>query len=98
MIISIDVPVVIRCSIEGCSYNSNNNCHAKAITIGNGETPLCDTLLCDEKEVQEKNILAGVGACKVSQCRFNNDLECIADDISVGSENDNVRCMTYALQ
>jgi hypothetical protein len=36
-----------------------------------------------------------VGACKVTACRYNDDLECGADSISVGHDKSGIRCMTY---
>jgi hypothetical protein len=38
---------------------------------------------------------AGVGACKVRGCTFNNDLECMADNIKVGFHGAMIHCLTY---
>lgn len=95
MNINIDMPMVEKCNIEDCSYNADNICHAKAITIGDGESPLCDTLFCGSKTIPVTSLQAGVGACKVSACSFNNDLECSAESISIGLQDDNAGCMTY---
>jgi len=38
---------------------------------------------------------AGVGACKTSACRYNDDYECTADRISVGHTGQGASCLTY---
>lgn len=97
MNITIEVPAVAHCSVAECSFNTDESCHARAITIGDGDTPNCDTLLRGSADVQDDTILAGVGACKVSDCTHNSDLECTASSIKVGIENNEVRCKTYAM-
>lgn len=96
MKISIDMPLVSRCNIANCSYNRDNVCHAKAITVGDGRSPLCDTVFYGTEIIHAVNLQAGVGACKVSACRFNNDLECGASDVSIGAQGNNAVCMTFA--
>jgi hypothetical protein len=98
MKINIELPVVTQCTIDKCAYNIDNKCHAKAITIGDGASPGCDTLFSGSEHIKAKSIQAGVGACKVDSCVFNNDLECTADGISVGLMNKNVQCLTYTMR
>jgi len=95
MKITIEIPVVSECSIVECSYNAGSACHAKAITIGNGVHPGCDTFLHMSAHVRERQRRSGVGACKVIACRFNDDLECGADAISVGRAAQEVACLTF---
>ncbi len=95
MKITIEIPAVTECSITECSYNAGHACHAKAITIGDGVHPGCDTFLFMSTHVREKERHAGVGACKVTTCRFNEDLECSADAISVGRLAAGVSCLNY---
>jgi hypothetical protein len=45
--------------------------------------------------VTDTSILGGVGACKVTRCKFNRDLECTAEDIQVGYAGSNARCLTF---
>jgi hypothetical protein len=59
---------------------------------------LCDTLYCGSEPVHDREIQAGVGACKITSCSYNDDLECNADSIRVGQSGDNVQCMTYNLR
>lgn len=95
MNITIEMSMVAECSHEECAYNTGKSCHAKAITVGDSINPLCDTVLHRADNVHATDIHAGVGACKVSDCSFNEDLECTADSIAIGLQNDNARCMTY---
>jgi hypothetical protein len=40
--------------------------------------------------------MAGVGACKSTDCKFNEDLECMTDSIRVGRAGQEINCMTYS--
>ena len=85
---------VSECSIGECAYNSHQTCHAIAITVGDGDQPMCDTFLVADAHSHDKGH-AGVGACKVSTCQHNHALECSAGHILVGKLESRVRCMTY---
>lgn len=89
------MPGVTECAIAACAYNSNKACHAIAITIGDGERPMCDTFFKSSKHGGIKDT-AGVGACKVSACRHNMEFECGAASIRVGQEADHGKCLTFA--
>ena len=95
MEILIEMPLIKACDVSECSYNLNESCHAKAITIGDGASPGCDTYMNAGSHVRNKQIKAGVGACKVDGCSHNSDLECGAESINVSQEGGTVRCMTY---
>jgi hypothetical protein len=94
MKVTIDMPMVQRCSVDECAYNHDSCCHAKAITIGDGVHPGCDTFLSGSTGHTRASIMAGVGACKVSDCEYNDDLECSADSIEVAITGDTAECMT----
>jgi hypothetical protein len=87
---------VSQCKVTDCSYNDNQECHAYAITVGGDEEhPQCDTFIHATGKGGDPGITAGVGACKVVDCRFNDSLECDAREIDVlykGSEPD---CGTF---
>lgn len=89
------MPIVSECAIAECAYNSNKACHAIAITIGDGDRPMCDTFFKSSKHGGIKET-AGVGACKVSACRHNTDFECCASSIRVGHEENYGKCLTFA--
>ncbi len=91
----LEMPEVKRCDANDCGYNLNSNCHAKAITIGDYSNPGCDTFMGIHRHTKEIKRIAGVGACKVSDCKFNDDYECIAQDISVGFKEGKVNCLTF---
>lgn len=96
--ITIEMPLVKKCSADECAYNIANNCHARAITIGDSIHPACDTFLDGGHHTKLASQIAGIGACKTAGCKFNDDLECIADSIQVGMVRSEANCMTYALR
>jgi hypothetical protein len=95
MKMTIDMPFIDRCTVSDCGYNKDEMCHARAITIGDGVHPGCDTAFLGAPSHTRANHVAGVGACKVMGCSFNQDLECSADSITVSSKGDSVQCMTF---
>lgn len=98
MKMTIDMPVVAECEISDCAYNQKLACHARAITIGNGVTPGCDTYFPSSTHAKNVETIAGVGACKVNGCMHNADLECTAQRIHVGFAGSRVDCLTYSLR
>lgn len=95
MKITIEMPNVSGCQVTECGYNRDKACHARAITIGDGVHPGCDTYFSPGQHVQNTIQRAGVGACKVTGCRYNSDFECGADNIQVGFAGDAINCLTY---
>lgn len=93
--VAIDMPVVGECSVAECAYNTNNCCHARAITVGDGIHPGCDTFLAATPHSTDTARRAGVGACKVANCQHNDDYECTAEQIAVGHAGHGASCLTY---
>lgn len=89
----LEMPLVSECSVTGCAYNDDHNCHAAAITIG-GEHARCDTFI-DIGKGGLDTMIAHVGACKRSDCVYNESLECRASGIRVGPGQDAADCLTY---
>lgn len=93
--IAIEMPAVAACAVSECAYNADQCCHARAITVGDGVHPGCDTFLDATPHSRATERRAGVGACKVTGCRHNDDYECMAEQIAVGHANKAVSCLTY---
>jgi len=93
--IGIDMPVVGECAVAECAYNTHNCCHARAITVGDGVHPGCDTYQVAASHARDLGRHAGVGACKVAACEHNDDFECTAQQIAVGHAADGACCLTY---
>ena len=93
--IAVDMPVVGECSVAECAYNAQNACHARAITVGDGVHPGCDTYFHAAPHARDSGRHAGVGACKVSACQHNDDYECSAEQIAVGHVGVGACCLTY---
>lgn len=93
---TIEMPEVSECTVSECAYNTENQCHARAITVGDGVHPGCDTFLQSPTHTTDRGNIAGVGACKVSACRYNQDLECQASNITVGHTEGTAECLTFS--
>jgi hypothetical protein len=89
----LEIPTVQVCDARSCAYNVEQSCHARAITIGEGIHAACDTFFSSERHARDTSHTAGVGACKVTGCRYNSDLECSAETIRVSNHAD---CATFA--
>jgi len=90
------MPNIKKCDVAKCCYNSDGNCHALAITVGDADNPRCDTFTtsCSSK-AGDKRSIGKVGACKVSICEHNKNLECSAAGINVGRGKDDADCLTF---
>ena len=86
---------VKSCEVEKCAYNMDHKCHTMAITVGDGKCPACDTSMETTKKAGMKEVNAGVGACKVAECRFNDSLECQAEGIDVKMHSEHPECTTF---
>ncbi|MFW5879083.1 MAG: DUF1540 domain-containing protein [Myxococcota bacterium] len=95
MLVTIDMPAVEKCEVHDCAYNGSGKCHARGITIGDLKHAGCDTFLPAGPHTHETRRMAGVGACKVVGCRFNDDLECAAESIHVGRSGNAILCQTF---
>lgn len=92
----MEMAKVVKCDAKECAYNMNYACHAMAITIGHGSSqPHCDTLYQSSCRGGAPRMIAGVGACKVENCKYNESLECSAKGITVGRNSDGVDCLTF---
>lgn len=88
------MPKIIDCQAKQCVYNRNGKCNTPAITVGDDE-PCCDTFSNRPDKGGFPNIDGCVGACKVSDCEYNNSLECTASGIHVVVMKDHPDCGTY---
>jgi hypothetical protein len=94
---ALEMAAVAECAVRDCAYNVTGDCRARAITIGDGIHPACDTFVRTAGGPSDETIPpGGVGACKVSGCRHNRGLECHAASIRVGFHGDHPDCMTFA--
>lgn len=96
--ITLEMPMVTSCMASDCAYNVNSGCHARAITIGDATRPGCDTFLKGSRHIRQAQQIAGIGACKTASCKFNDDLECMADSVQVGMVSNEANCTTFSLR
>ena len=90
------MPKVTTCDMTECSYNSDQKCHALAITVGDTTCPCCDTFTDYENKGGDQSTVGGVGACRATDCKFNESLECSAPGIKVGHAHDHADCLTFS--
>ena len=92
----MEMPPVVSCEVTDCCYNVDRQCHALAIQVGNNPArPICDTYSELSGQCGDQSAIAGVGACKASSCEYNENLECIAQSITVGYQGDEPDCLTF---
>jgi len=96
--ITLEMPIVSMCSVNTCAYNANSACHARAVTIGDAVHPGCDTFLNRAQHTKQTKQIAGIGACKMGNCKFNDDLECMAENVKVEMVARDANCTTFAMR
>lgn len=92
----IEMAEVAECTIPECVYNRGSRCSARAITVGNGEHPECQTFYSGNHHAPKGGEHAGVGACTVAECRHNDGYNCDADRVYVGYQDNEVACLSFA--
>ncbi|HEY3356042.1 MAG TPA: DUF1540 domain-containing protein [Polyangia bacterium] len=90
---AIQLSKIAMCEAKQCAYNRQGECHAAAVTIGDGMHPMCDTFMAGKQGGVPET--GAVGACKVADCRFNQSLECGAGKIELGLHDGHADCRTF---
>ncbi len=86
--------MVSTCSSNGCSHNSGGKRSAGDITIGS-VYPGCEAYEAGGHIAGRIYQEAFVGSCKMRNCKFNDDLECMAGIVLIGGGTDKATCITY---
>jgi hypothetical protein len=90
---TMSLPIVNMCSVDGCSYNHDHDCHAGAITVLEN-TAACATYFSNG--AKGGTLETGhVGACHRTDCVHNADLECGAQGVEIGAGGDVADCLTF---
>ncbi len=97
MKMTLEMPQVRGCRVIECLYNRGERCHARAITVGDSGHPRCDTFTKSSSHVVAVPS-AGVGACKVSVCKYNGDFECQAGNVTLDRCGDHADCTTFEMK
>ncbi|MHB8878228.1 MAG: DUF1540 domain-containing protein [Myxococcaceae bacterium] len=87
------LPPVSRCDVTACFYNRVKACHAPAINVGSSH-PSCDAFIAQPNHIARQET-GMVGACHVSDCRFNTELTCKAGGITVAEHSGHADCATF---
>jgi hypothetical protein len=89
---TLQLPIVSTCSVDGCSYNHDHDCHAGAITVTGGTA--CGTYVHSTSWAGVETV-GQVGACHRSDCVHNEKLECTASGVTIGAAGDVADCLTF---
>jgi hypothetical protein len=93
-----EMPAVSECTVTGCSYN-DDGCHAFAITVGGEDGQAdCTTFIPLDRKGGLSRAVAQVGACSLSDCAHNRQLECTAPGgvrMAPGRGDHATNCLTY---
>lgn len=88
------VPEVKKCSASRCFYNRDNECFARAVLVGSSD-PICETFIESNQHTKYQG-QAGVGACHIEKCQYNQGMSCHAcSDIEVLFSNNQAWCNTF---
>ncbi|WP_280418817.1 DUF1540 domain-containing protein [Nocardia carnea] len=96
---TMEMPHVSECTVNDCSYNNHDGCHAYAINVsGENGSADCATFIPLAVKGGLDTVTSMVGACQRADCAHNTDLECTAGEIRVGPGRGDhaARCMTYS--
>ena len=91
---TMQLPIISTCSVEGCSYNHDHDCHAGAITVTDGTS--CGTFVSNGSHDAGAAAHGQVGACHRNDCIHNDKLECSASSVNIGAGDDPADCLTFA--
>ncbi|VEI13988.1 DUF1540 domain-containing protein [Trueperella bialowiezensis] len=82
-----NLAAVTNCSATTCSFNTNSDCTAAAITIGRSadDRAACTTFISLNASGGLGIARSQVGACQITDCGHNNKLMCSAPNISLNS-------------
>ena len=94
----MEMSKVMKCEVTDCAYNMDSCCRTMAITIGDGVHATCDTFCHFGIKGGNADCMAGVGACKIAPCMYNNNLECAAPGISIGYQGQEPDCLTFQIE
>jgi len=87
------LPIIQRCEVTQCFFNTGQACHAPAITVGSTH-PACDTFAAAAGHTARTDTGA-VGACHITDCRFNDAMLCSASQIVVLGHSGHADCGTF---
>lgn len=84
---------VLTCHAIDCSYNCATECCAPQIEVGDSH-PMCDTYTRNP-QVDIQTGEPPVGACKVTQCHYNQEMDCSASGITLTVHSGHADCATF---
>jgi hypothetical protein len=97
---TMNMPRIRDCTTNICGFNTNNQCRAMAINVGDSDPsrknakPFCDAYFESEKK-GGADVKSGVDTCKQSNCAFNRESFCTSEGINVAIRGGRAVCSTF---
>ena len=91
-----EMSVIATCNASNCTFNAGGKCHTLGISVGHHAE--CKTFVQSGTRGGFKEVTGGVGACSASECKFNDVLQCTADDIDVNTHDLHADCIKFCLK
>lgn len=92
----MDMAKVSSCNMTACTYNMQNICQTLGINVGPHAE--CNTFNYTAMKGGLKGVKGGVGACRASECKFNEMMECKAPEVNVAFHDQHPDCKTFQLK
>ena len=88
----MEITKVAQCDMFTCAYNRDQMCHTVGITVGPHAE--CNTYVHGSPQGFPE-VVAGIGACLASNCKFNKNLECQAPKVDIINHDRHADCETF---
>ncbi len=93
---TMNVSGIASCNMSNCAFNAGQMCRTMGISVGHHAE--CKTYAHGSSKGGFKEVVGAVGACQASDCRYNDMLECTADNIDVASHDMHADCRKFCLK
>ena len=87
---------IASCNVSSCTFNAGKKC--RTMGIGVGHHAECKTYTHASAKGGYKEVVGGVGACQAAECKFNDMMECTADNIDVVGHDIHADCDKFCLK
>ncbi len=87
---------IAGCNMTSCAFNAGKMCRTIGISVGHHAE--CKTFVHGSQKGGFKDVKGGVGSCLASECKFNEMLECTADNIDVSGHEAHADCIKFCMK
>lgn len=94
----MNMVVITGCDAKSCAHNQAGKCSAQSVTVGGRGAPRCNMFCLESGEAGDTEKGGQVGVCKMSDCKYNQELKCGAPSMRFNWQNGSALCMTCQLK